>query len=210
VTRRTVTTIGAAAHLAGITPGAPRLYTPVTPGDPDAPLTVDEAAAEALGAWFGFAWSVLEQLRHDHQPAAEPRQRVQLWPEHFDASIEIGDEAAGERATFGASPGDATHPEPYLYVSPWVEHAGAFWNNESFDGASLPFATLLGPDDQRATALAFIGAAGAELTGPGGQRGSQDACSCRVTRRPILSRRDQPRYGRLPVPDVRDRAAVRA
>ena len=136
---------------------------------PGCPAGGGRGGAEALGAWFGFAWSVLEQLRHDYQLAAESRPRVQLWPEHFDASIEIGDEAAGERATFGASPGDATHPEPYLYVSPWAERAGAFWNDDSFDGASLPYATLLGPDDQRATALAFFGAAIAELTGPGGQ-----------------------------------------
>ena len=35
----------------------------------------------------------------------------------------------------GASPGDAEHPEPYLYVGPWAPHEGAFWN-EPF-GASL-------------------------------------------------------------------------
>jgi hypothetical protein len=56
--RYPVTTIGAAARLVGTIPGAPRgLYTPTTPGDADALLPVDEAAAAALGDWFGFSWS---------------------------------------------------------------------------------------------------------------------------------------------------------
>ena len=36
---------------------------------------------------------------------------------------------------FGASPGDADHDEPYLYVGPFEPRTGSFWN-ESF-GASL-------------------------------------------------------------------------
>jgi hypothetical protein len=115
---------------------------------------VNPAAAEALGAWFGFGWSVLEQLRFEARTLSPGR--VQLWPEHFDPAVDLGDEAAGRRASFGASPGDDAHPEPYLYVSPWTPHTGAFWNDRAFGGASLTYATLLAADDQRGTALAFF------------------------------------------------------
>ncbi|MBV8295363.1 MAG: hypothetical protein JO085_00885, partial [Acidimicrobiia bacterium] len=52
--------------------------------------------------WYGFAWSVLEELRSD-AGSVEPS-RVQLWPEHFDAAFDCLDER--RRATFGASPGE--------------------------------------------------------------------------------------------------------
>ena len=35
--------------------------------------------------------------------------------------VGLGDADAGTRANFGASPGDASIPEPYLYVGPWDE-----------------------------------------------------------------------------------------
>src|SRR5256885_1014850 len=72
---------------------------------------VDEDAARCLADWYGFAASVLEQLRAEAPAELEPS-RVQLWPEHFDMSVELGPEAAGQRAGFGCSPGDAQHPEP--------------------------------------------------------------------------------------------------
>ncbi|WP_433173297.1 hypothetical protein [Actinoallomurus sp. CA-150999] len=148
-------TLGEAAGLAGIPLGMPAdVYTPQTPADPDLPLTVSPPAAGALGAWFGFAWSVLEQLRLDVRPL-DPS-RVQLWPEHFDAALDAGDEAAGRRASCGASPGDGEHPEPYLYVAPWAKRTGAFWNDDAFGGASLPYTALLAADDQRAAALGFF------------------------------------------------------
>jgi hypothetical protein len=148
-------TLGEAAALAGAAPGMPSdVYTPKTPADPELPLTAGPPAAEALGAWYGFAWSVLEQLRFDARPL-DPS-RVQLWPEHFDAALDAGDEAAGRRAAFGASPGDAEHPEPYLYVAPWARRTGAYWNDDAFGGASLPYTVLLAVDDQRATALDFF------------------------------------------------------
>jgi hypothetical protein len=158
----TPATLGEAASLAGVPLGMPpEVYLPATPAAPDTHLAVNPAAAEALGGWFGFGWSVLEQLRFDGR-ALSPG-RVQLWPEHFDPAVDLGEEAAGRRASFGASPGDDAHPEPYLYVSPWREHAGAFWNDGAFGGASLRYATLLAADDQRETALAFFRQGLAEL-----------------------------------------------
>jgi hypothetical protein len=116
---------------------------------------VDRAAASALGEYFGFATSVLEALRAGNRDL-EPS-RVQLWPEHFDVSVELGSEADGRRAGYGASPGDAVHPEPYLYVVPWgATPSGPRWRARGFAGAELGYAELLAGDDQRALALDFL------------------------------------------------------
>ena len=83
--------------------------------------------------------------------------RVQLWPEQFDLAVELGSEAKGSRAAYGLSPGDEHHPEPYLYVAPWVAPApGELWQATGFSGAELPYSELLGVPDQRGTALAFF------------------------------------------------------
>jgi len=79
-----------------------------------------------------------------------------VWPEHFDIAVQMG--PAGERATYGASPGDADHGEPYLYIAPFDARNGSFWN-EPF-GASLPYAELLAGADP----LAFLRRGRALLT----------------------------------------------
>ena len=143
-----LTTLRAAGEFLGIAPGAPAgVYTPSTPLDLDASLAVDAASARALGDWFGHGASVLEQLRADG-PEDDAPGRVQIWPEHFDIAVDLGPD--GARANFGASPGDAGHPEPYLYVGPFEPREGDFWN-EPF-GASLSYAELLAGADP----LAFL------------------------------------------------------
>jgi hypothetical protein len=152
-----VTTLGEASAFLGVRAGAPEgLYRPTTPCDLEAPLAVDATAARALGDWFGFCASVLEQLRAE-ATEADAAARVQLWPEHFDLAVDMG--PAGARANFGGSPGDAGHPEPYLYVGPFERRTGDFWN-EPF-GASLSYRDLLGGAD----ALSFL-RHGKELLGP--------------------------------------------
>lgn len=131
----------------------------------DTPLAVDESAAAVVGDWFGFAFSVLEELRaragDEHAPS-----RVQIWPEHFDAALELGDEGAGARAAYGCSPGDEQHPEPYLYVAPWTARpTGELWQAAGFAGAELGYAELLATADPRALALAFFEARLAALAG---------------------------------------------
>lgn len=151
-----ITTVAAAAALAGIQPGAPAdAYTPATPLTPEAPLALDGSTVEFLGAWYGFAASVLEQLRAESD-ADEPS-RVQLWPEHFDLSVDLGDEQASARGTFGASPGDEDDPDPYLYVTHWADVApDPYWNEEHFPGARLSATGLADVPDQRETALTFL------------------------------------------------------
>ncbi len=157
-----LTTVRAAAEAVGIEPGAPTdVYTPTTPLEPGATLPTDAPAARFLGDWFGFAASVLEELRAS-VPASEAPARVQLWPEHFDLSVDLGDEAGGRRGTYGASPGDAEHPLPYVYVTPWAEQSGSFWNEGSF--ASLGFDAFADHPDQRAATLEFFARARDHLT----------------------------------------------
>src|SRR6266545_3131429 len=79
------------------------------------------------------------------------------WAEQFDAAFDCLPEE--RRCTFGASPGDAAVPQPYLYVLPWrFDEAppNAFWNSTSFRGAILPFGHLVDAEDQRALALRFL------------------------------------------------------
>jgi hypothetical protein len=162
-----VTTIGAAAELVGVEPGAPvDVYTPTTPLEPDARLVLDAESADFLGAWFGFAASVLEQVRAESEPVEQPS-RVQLWPEHFDLSVDLGDEQVGHRGTFGASPGDGNDPDPYLYVTHWADVADdGYWNEVHFPGASLTVAQLATSPDQRGAALTFLRRGRELLRGP--------------------------------------------
>jgi hypothetical protein len=119
------------------------------------PHEVDATAAAALGDFYGFACSVLEQLRAD-EPDGDGS-LVRLWPEHFDIAIEIGSEPHGKRANFGASPGDGQHREPYFYVGPWsADVSGELWNATGFNGAELGYSELLAADDQRRAALEFM------------------------------------------------------
>ncbi len=119
------------------------------------PAEVSEDSARVLGDFYGFACSVLEELRHE-QPDEDPS-LVQLWPEHFDIALELGSEAKGERADYGASPGDESHDEPYLYVGPWTaEVSGELWNATAFKGAELTYAELLEAPNQRLAALQFL------------------------------------------------------
>src|SRR6266508_718386 len=153
-----ITTLNAAAEL--VLDGPPDLawaekFDVPAAGGLDERLAVAPGAAAFLGDWFGFAWSVLEELRAE--PASTGPSRTQLWPEHFDAAFDCLPEE--RRCTFGASPGDAAVPQPYLYVLPWrFDEAppNAFWNSTSFRGAILPFGHLVDAEDQRALALRFL------------------------------------------------------
>jgi len=147
--RAPLTSLAAAATaVAGLLP-------PDTELD-DEPLAIDPGASRALGAWYGFAESLLATLAEEADKA-DAATIPRLWPEHFDIAIELGDESAGLRANYGASPGDADHGEPYLYVGPWTATVtGALWNARGFSGAELGYSELLAVADPRATALDFL------------------------------------------------------
>ena len=144
--REPLTTLRAAAALAGIEPGAPAdVYTPSTSLDPDAPLDVDATSAGTIADWFGLVSESLTELVRAHPDASATA--ATLWPEHFDLAVTVDD------VGYGGSPGDEEHPQPYLYVGPSTPPApdGAYWN-EPF-GASRP--AILVPDV--VSALVFWG-----------------------------------------------------
>ncbi|WP_445151661.1 hypothetical protein [Baekduia sp. Peel2402] len=97
----------------------------------DAPLEIHAGAAEILAE----AWATGEEALLAFVPDSTPI----LWPEHFDIAIEH------DEATYGLSPGDANHPEPYAYISLWNPPADlrtghdSFWNAVGFTGAERPW-----------------------------------------------------------------------
>ncbi len=161
-----LTTLGAAAAVLGIPPGAPSgLYEPETDPAPDDVLGIDDDASAVLAAWFALGERALGELAASSGEHDAPSP-VTLWPEHFDLALELGDAARDARGTFGASPGDDAHPLPYLYVTHWgPAPAHEFWNDTAFAGASLPFSTLARVDDPGAAAVAFFRTGLAVLAG---------------------------------------------
>jgi len=120
------------------------------------PLEVDPTAAAVLADWYSFGAAVLERLAAEAGPEETPPAPI-LWPEHFDLAIELGSEPQGLRATYGFSPGDEQHGEPYAYVGPWVaQPSGEVWNALGFGGAEMGYADLLAAADPGVTALNFF------------------------------------------------------
>jgi hypothetical protein len=160
VATQTISTLRAACDFVGIEyedVWFPGFGDPLPPVDPSAELTVDVDGALAIADWFQFGTDVLARLRGYGLPDDEVSE-TQIWPEHFDAAIEMGAEALGQRASFGASPGDAAHPEPYVYVSAWgkIYRSNRYWNDEAFNGASLGYDRLAEDADPVTAALAFM------------------------------------------------------
>lgn len=97
----------------------------------DAPLKVHAGAAQILAE----TWASGDEALRAFVPSSEPI----LWPEHFDIAIEH------DEATYGISPGDDAHPEPYAYISLWTPPPGletgpsTFWNAVGFTGAERPW-----------------------------------------------------------------------
>jgi hypothetical protein len=148
---------------AGATLG-PALLADGVPDDTE-PLEIDPVAAERLAEFYAFADEVLRELRESLPPGDVPSD-INLWPEHFDIAFEAGEEAAGKRANYGASPGDEAHDEPYLYIGPWTaEVSGDLWNAKGFPGAELSYSDLVAADDQHATASEFFKARHEALAG---------------------------------------------
>jgi hypothetical protein len=152
--REPVSTTAGAAELVG-----PRLLPPgfsVEDLEIDRrPLEVDPEGAAALADWYALGDRVLEALRREAGPDDAPTE-PRLWPEHFDLAIESGDEQAGLRVNYGASPGDEDHPQPYFYVGPWSgKPQGGLWNAKGFVGAEISHEELVGEPDPAPDLLEF-------------------------------------------------------
>ncbi len=121
--RAPLTTVAAAAALAGVEPGMPEtVYRPATPLAPEAPLGLDSSSAAELARRLGLADEALRAFAAEVVPASPPTPT--LWPEHFDVGITL------DKVNYGGSPGDDAIDEPYLYVGPWARPLpdNGFWN----------------------------------------------------------------------------------
>jgi hypothetical protein len=152
-----ITTLRAAAAALGIEPdvGQQEQFDVPPHGDLDEPLRIDLSAAAVLAEWYEFVTGALAGLRAEAGPEDDAT-IVRIWPEHFDAAIDMGDNAAGRRATYGGSPGDRHHAEPYLYASPWAGRIDDFFADPTFKGASLLYSDLLAAPDPAVTAAEFL------------------------------------------------------
>ena len=107
----------------------------------DEPIALHVVSARRIGDWYAIVTEALDRLVHT-LPAFSAPSLVQLWPEHFDAALDLAfdPEAPTERrVNIGGSPGDGFHATPYLYVGPWTpDRPGdpVFWN--------APFGAVLG------------------------------------------------------------------
>lgn len=139
--RHQITTLQAAADFLGgpVDPETAAEHDSPALGDVGADLQIDPAASAFLGQWFEMAFEALRVVAADEASidASEP----QLWPGHFDPAIEVGDE--DHRGSYGASPGDHSIDEPYLYLSIWypdrigVDASAEIWNAPAFTGSML-------------------------------------------------------------------------
>ena len=152
-----ITSLRAAAGLLGIEPdvGQQEQFDVPPHGDLDEPLPVDPDGAMALGDWYAFAAEALEAVRADAESGDDPT-IVRIWPEHFDAAIDMGDRDRQRRATYGASPGDRHYDEPYLYASPWAGRIDGFFDDPTFKGAALRRSQLEGSPDPARAAVQFL------------------------------------------------------
>lgn len=146
VRRTEISSLAAAAEFldTAIDPDTAAEHDSPELGDTGADLAVDPAASSYLGEWFRVAFEALEIVRGDDNSV--DASEAQLWPGHFDAAIEVGDES--HRASYGASPGDHNVAEPYLYLAAWwpdrlsVDFDAPFWNGRGFAGVMMPVSEL--------------------------------------------------------------------
>lgn len=124
-------------------------------GDVTEVLSVDDASASALAAWYDTVGTALDRVV-ERLPATATPSLVQLWPEHFDVALDAG-ATPERRANLGGSPGDGFHDEPYAYVGPWTDDRpgdASFWNAPF--GAVLTYGDLVGSDDPVAVLTEFF------------------------------------------------------
>ena len=160
VATQQISTVRAAAEFFGGTYNEvwfENFKDPLIPVGPDAALSVDADDSHLIGAWFEFGFAVLDSFRSESR-AADDASTTQIWPEHFDAAMEAGALDGGKRASYGFSPGDGEHPEPYVYVAAWgeIDSSISYWNDQAFNGSSLGYAELAASAEPREAALGFL------------------------------------------------------
>jgi hypothetical protein len=150
-------TLAAAAEFAGVdlSESFEAGHDTPAPGDPHQRLSVDDVAARHLFRWFDLGWHVIDATLGSLGDEAAPTV-VQLWPEHFDVGCDVA-VSTDRRANLGASPGDSSSSEPYLYVGPWDDARPgdpAYWNAPF--GAVLGYAALRAAANPQELGSAFL------------------------------------------------------
>jgi hypothetical protein len=161
--RHELTTLRAASAFVGVPLGAPTVFTPTMSLGPEVPLRIDRDAALALADWYALGGALVNDLKAAH--AETGSSESQIWPEHFDLACELGAADAGTRANYGASPGDSTIPEPYLYVGPWAPERRTGELGAYPFGAACTYAELRRSGEAGATGRQFFERAAGVLLG---------------------------------------------
>jgi len=144
----------------------------VPPMPPEPP---DSAATAALANLFANAHAALTTVAAG-QSGASP---VRIWPHHFDIATLIAVDAPTGHADrpartigVGMSPGDASSPEPYVYIAPWpappserlattpaTPPAGLGWHTVGYTALVGPAFPMMGGADGPAGAKRTLDAA---------------------------------------------------
>ncbi|MCE2504813.1 MAG: hypothetical protein J4G05_12300 [Chlorobi bacterium] len=142
--------------------------------------------ARALGNGLNSITWIFETFKGEQRKETGP---ITLWPHHFDLAllwfsgrlVEGADpddeEKADEQMNFGFATGDRAISEPYVYITayPLPERLsdtplpeGAYWHTEGWQGAVMPYASLIQTADPGEHLLGFMRRlieAGQELMG---------------------------------------------
>ena len=128
---------------------------PLPPFPADRELFVSPEAAWFIGEMFDLGARVIDAFAWEVPGGIT---ETWIWPEHFDIATEAGDEVSGGKASFGLSPGDGPHDDPYFYVSAWgeIDRGDPFWNDDAFNGASLAYAAVRPTEDPVGRVVEFF------------------------------------------------------
>lgn len=138
------------------------------------PGSYDPVAATRF--WQSLSWidAVFKRFKAQLPGESGP---VHVFPHHINLALlwlsgrklptdsAQGDNYADEQMSFGFVTGDAAIPEPYFYVTvnPWPPDLteaelppGAYWYSEAFNGAVLPYQSLLDSREPGERLLFFL------------------------------------------------------
>ena len=152
-----ITTLRAAAEALGIEPdvGQQEQFDVPPHGDLDEPLRSTSRRQRSWPTGSSSRRHALEHLRAHAEPGDDAT-IVRHLARALRRRVDMGDADAGRRATYGGSPGDHHHAEPYLYASPWAGRIDPFFDDATFEGVSLTYAELLAAADPDDAAREFL------------------------------------------------------
>jgi hypothetical protein len=115
-------------------------------------------ALTELANWFANGYDRLTRFAVAPAGLDLDEEAVRCWPHHFDLGairfLEGGDPETARSISIGMSPGDASHDEPYFYVTPWPRPAAdelpqatvGRWHTAGFTSLVLTAGELDVPD----------------------------------------------------------------